>query len=60
MNKELALYKLIMIPDEPNEDIQYVEEIGWINDEQFCVWVNYTWLKNFINGLKKHLWKRTF
>ena len=42
MNYELELYKLIMTPDEDDPDISYVDEFGWINDTEFCVWINIT------------------
>ena len=42
---ELNLYKLV------NSDI--VTEKGWINDSEFCVWVNYIALDEFVEELKK-------
>lgn len=42
---ELNLYKLV------NSDI--VTEKGWINDSEFCVWVNYIVLDEFVEELKK-------
>lgn len=52
-NYALELYKLITTPDEEFKDISYVEEFGWINDEQFCVWVNYVWLYEFIKRMRE-------
>ncbi len=49
---ELLLYKLVTIPDPEDLDIRYVSEMGWINDESFCVWIDYMWLEEFMNGLK--------
>lgn len=43
--QKLDLYKLV------NSDI--VTEKGWINDSEFCVWVNYIALDEFIDELKK-------
>lgn len=52
-NRELKLYKLIMHPDEEFNDISYVDEFGWVNEKQFCVWISYVWIKEFIDGLKE-------
>jgi hypothetical protein len=52
MNKELELYKLIISPD--NDDIQYVDEFGWIKDE-FVVWVSKWWWNEFITRLTQIL-----
>ena len=48
-NYELELYKLITGKDELG--ISYVDEFGWINDTQFCVWVSNYFFKDFIDGL---------
>jgi hypothetical protein len=50
--EELALYKLIMTPEPEDTDISYVQELGWINDKECCVWVSYLWIKEFIDRLK--------
>ena len=39
-NYELELYKLLMNPEEDDIDISYVDEFGWVNDTEFCVWIN--------------------
>ena len=31
----------------------YASECGWVNDTQFCVWINYEDLAAFINELKE-------
>lgn len=49
---ELELYKLIMTPDETCLEFSYVQELGWINEKVFCVWISYHWIKDFIDGLK--------
>lgn len=50
-NYGLELYKLIM---ESNScGFPYVDEFGWINTGEFCVWVNYLWLNDFMSDLKK-------
>lgn len=51
-NYELELYKLIIRPDESDPDICYVQELGWINDKKFCVWIDYLTLDEFICRLK--------
>lgn len=50
---ELRLYKLVMSPYPEDLDTGYVSEMGWINDESFCVWIDYMWLEDFISDLKK-------
>lgn len=54
-NYELELYKLIIRPDEEDGDFSYISELGWVNDTQFCVWVNYLVLDEFIERLKNLL-----
>ena len=53
MNYELEIYKLIMIPDEDDPDISYVDEFGWISNTEFCVWINITWLANFMERIRE-------
>ena len=50
--EELKLYKLIITPDETDLEFSYIQELGWINEKQFCVWLSYHWIKEFIDGLK--------
>lgn len=50
MNKELELYKLCCTND--NESGKHlVEELGWISNTEFCVWINYCDLESFIKEL---------
>lgn len=49
-NYGLELYKLIMEGD--SCDFPYVEEFGWISTGEFCVWVSYLWLNDFMTDLK--------
>lgn len=52
MNYELELYKLCYTDD--NEyGICIVDELGWISDNEFCVWISYLYLKEFMNKLKE-------
>lgn len=52
-NYELALYKLIMNPEEDDEDVSYVNEFGWISDTEFCVWISLLWFQEFVYSLKQ-------
>lgn len=52
-NYELELYKLIMQPDEDDPDISWVDEFGWIGGEEFCVWVNLLFFKDFMERFKE-------
>lgn len=53
MNYELEIYKLIMIPDEDNPDISYVEEFGWNSDTEFCVWINNALFADFMERIRE-------
>lgn len=48
-NCELELYKLIM--EGASCGFPYVSEFGWVNDTQFLIWVDYLWLKEFIDKM---------
>lgn len=50
-NYGLELYKLIVTPDEIDFGFSYVSEFGWINDNEFCIWVNYCSLNEFMDRL---------
>lgn len=50
-NYELELYKLIVIPDEEDSDISYVDEFGWVSDTAFYVWISIVWLEEFVKRL---------
>lgn len=53
-NYELELYKLCCAGD--NEyGTCIVDELGWISDSEFCVWVSYLYLKEFMDSLKELL-----
>jgi hypothetical protein len=49
MSDELKLYKLIIEKDEYG--VNYVDEMGWISDTEFCVWVMYMNVADFMKGL---------
>ena len=46
--EEVALYKMLMLPNE-NDLVKntLVEEFGWVEDE-FCVWIRHSALDEFI------------
>lgn len=54
MSKEygLDLYKLCCTNDNDYES-DMVDELGWINDKEFCVWVPYLYLEEFMDTLTK-------
>jgi len=54
MRKEygLDLYKLCCTNDNDYETYM-VDELGWINDKEFYVWVSYLYLKEFMDTLTK-------
>jgi hypothetical protein len=54
MDKELELYKLIAPPIELSNDVRWVDEFGWIEDE-FVVWVSKWWWNDFIAKLTQIL-----
>lgn len=47
LNYELELYKLI------TNDNNYVNELGWVSDKEFFVWVPYLELYDFMKELKR-------
>lgn len=46
MSREMRLFKLLT--DEADYGFPYVSEMGWISDVEFCVWVNYTCVEDFM------------
>lgn len=59
MNNLLELYKLCCTDD--NEyDSCMVSELGWIDDHQFCVWIDYLWVMEFVQKLKEILGEGIF
>ena len=50
--KELELYKLCCTDDNEYESCM-VDELGWVNEKEFYVWVPYLYLKEFIESLRK-------
>ena len=50
-NYELELYKLLITPEEDDADITYVDEIGWVSNTEFYVWINLNWFNEFVKRL---------
>ena len=55
-NYGLELYKLLMNTEEDDIDISYVEEFGWVNNTEFCVWINLIWFDEFVKRLRDIFW----
>lgn len=51
-NYELELYKLCCSKDNRYRWC-YTKELGWVNDKEFLVWVDYTWLREFMEQMTK-------
>lgn len=45
--EEVALYKMLMLPNENDLEYSLVEEFEWVKDE-FCVWIRHSVLDEFI------------
>ena len=45
--EEVALYKMLMLPNENDLEYSLVEEFGWVKDE-FCVWIRHSMLVEFV------------
>ena len=50
MSDELKLYKLLTEIDEDEWII--VQELGWISNKEFCIWVSYAWIDVLVKELK--------
>ncbi len=48
-NCELELYKLIM--EGASCGFPYVSEFGWIDEYRFVVWIDYLWIKEFMDKI---------
>jgi hypothetical protein len=47
MNYELELYKLL------TDDNNYVDELGWVSEDKFFIWVSYLELYDFMKELTR-------
>lgn len=52
MTPELKLYKLFFTNKNDYNDC-ICDEIGWINEKEFCVWIPYCYLQYAIEELSK-------
>lgn len=52
MREEIELYKLLVTEDNEHKTI-LAEELGWISDNEFLVWISYLWIGEFMESLKK-------
>lgn len=59
MNSELKLYKLCCTNENKHKTI-LVDELGWVSQTSFFVWVSYVYLGEFVEGLKKIFGYRLF
>ena len=50
MSDELKLYKLLTEPNE--DDFSYIQEMGWVSNDEFCVWISYVWIDDFVRDLR--------
>lgn len=50
--REIELYKLLATEDNEYETV-LVDELGWVSDDEFLVWVSYPRIKYFIRSLKE-------
>lgn len=51
MNEELEFYKLLTETNSGKR--KYVQEMGWVSDSEFCVWISYGTIEQFIIELKR-------
>ncbi|RXI57665.1 hypothetical protein DP125_13300 [Clostridium tetani] len=50
--EEIELYKLLATEDNEYGTV-LADELGWVSDDEFLVWISYLWIKEFIESLKK-------
>lgn len=50
--EELELYKLLVTEDNEHKTA-LADELGWVSNNEFLVWISYLWIKEFIESLKK-------
>lgn len=50
--EELELYKLLTTEDNEYEAV-LADDLVWVSDDEFLVWVSYLYVKEFIESLKK-------
>lgn len=50
--RDIELYKLLVTEDNEHETA-LADELGWVSDDKFLVWVSYLWIKEFMESLKE-------
>lgn len=45
--EEVALYKMLMLPNENDFEDTLIDEFGWVKDE-FCIWIRHSMLDEFV------------
>lgn len=50
--RDMKLYKLLVTEDNEHETA-LADELGWVSDDSFLVWVSYLWIKEFMESLKE-------
>lgn len=45
--EEVALYKMLMLPNERDYEDILIEEFGWVKEE-FCIWIRHSMLDDFV------------
>lgn len=51
MNEQLQLYKLLCTKDNSLNAV-IIDELGWVDEDKFFVWVPYLFLEDFVKALK--------
>lgn len=49
--RDIELYKLL-VTDDNEHQTSLANELGWINDEEFLVWISYLWIREFMESIK--------
>ena len=50
--KDIELYKLLVTEDN-KYSTALADELGWVLDNEFLVWISYLWVKEFMESLKE-------
>lgn len=50
--ESIELYKLLVTEDNEHKTA-LADELGWVSDNEFLVWVSYLWIGEFMESLKK-------
>lgn len=50
--RDIKLYKLLVTEDNEHKTA-LADELGWVSDNEFFVWVSYLWINELIESLRK-------